>query len=213
MLEGESRGLQFWEGRYVSWSVSARNGYSSKSAQPLRARCNSCLLMATSHADSHSILISDPFPLPRTVEILPPSKDRPHASVHRPFDIRNRVLDPVDGFHLRATERGGDDEAGDVVQMTVGDEEAAVGGERGQWAEEGERTGDGRRNPRVDSLDRVPHDPPSPVRPRLPFPCCFDNSFGHIAVDSSRSPLEGVPSIFEAVVGAEFGKEVWISLG
>ena len=76
--------------------------------------------------DSHSILISDPLPLPCTVEILPPSKNGPHSTIHRPFEIRNRVLDPVNGFHLWATERGGDDEAGDVVQVTVGDEEAAV---------------------------------------------------------------------------------------
>lgn len=60
--------------------------------------------------------------------VIPPAQHGPHAAVHEALNVCDRALDAIDGFRGRTACGRRDDEAGDVVEVGVGDGEAAARG-------------------------------------------------------------------------------------
>lgn len=96
--------------------------YKYRKTRSAPRQCGTTRISQRWKLNSHPVLVRQPFPFLR---LFSRSKYRPDSSIHCAFDIGDRVLDAVDRFHLWAAEGGRDDEAGDVVEVAVGDDKGS----------------------------------------------------------------------------------------
>lgn len=82
--------------------------------------------------DSHPVLIRQRLTCALLPRSLPRAQHRPHPSPHGPFEVPDGAFESPDGFRAGgpgALHGRGEDESGEVVEVTVGEEDGTAGRE------------------------------------------------------------------------------------